>query len=59
MGIVVVGLGPGNGRLLTREAWDILSTAPRVYLRTARHPTVADLPEQVERVSALLRQTES
>ncbi|MEZ4511649.1 MAG: nucleoside triphosphate pyrophosphohydrolase [Chloroflexota bacterium] len=51
MGIVVVGLGPGNGRLLTREAWDILSTAQRVYLRTARHPTVADLPARVERVS--------
>ena len=51
MSITVVGLGPGNGRLLTREAWDILSTAQRVYLRTARHPTVADLPTQVERVS--------
>ncbi|MEM7118091.1 MAG: nucleoside triphosphate pyrophosphohydrolase [Chloroflexota bacterium] len=47
MGITVVGLGPGNGRLLTREAWEILSSARTVYLRTARHPTVADLPEAV------------
>lgn len=48
MGITVVGLGPGNGRLLTREAWDILSTSPIVYVRTERHPAVADLPSSVE-----------
>ncbi|MCB8926995.1 MAG: nucleoside triphosphate pyrophosphohydrolase [Ardenticatenaceae bacterium] len=47
MGITVVGLGPGNGRFLTRIAWDILSQAQDVYLRTARHPAVADLPESV------------
>lgn len=44
MGITIVGLGPGNGRTLTREAWDILCTATAIYLRTARHPAVADLP---------------
>ncbi len=42
--ITIVGLGPGNPRLLTREAWEALSVAPEVYLRTARHPTVAGLP---------------
>lgn len=47
MGITVVGLGPGNGRLLTREAWQLLSAAETVYLRTGRHPAVADLPAQV------------
>ncbi len=49
--ITVVGLGPGNGRFLTRAAWDILSQAGEVYLRTARHPAVADLPEHVTRQS--------
>ena len=47
MGITIVGLGPGNGRLLTREAWDVLSGAGTVYLRTSRHPAVADLPSAV------------
>ncbi len=51
MGITVVGLGPGNGRFLTRAAWDILSSAEMVYLRTARHPAVADLPASVTRHS--------
>jgi precorrin-2 methylase len=27
MGITIVGLGPGNGRFLTRIAWDVLSQA--------------------------------
>lgn len=49
--ITVVGLGPGNGRFLTRAAWDILSQAGDVYLRTERHPAVADLPEHVTRHS--------
>lgn len=49
--ITVVGLGPGNGRFLTRAAWDILSQARVVYLRTERHPAVADLPEYVTRHS--------
>ena len=47
MGIMIVGLGPGNGRFLTRAAWGILSQADAVYLRTARHPAVADLPTSV------------
>jgi tetrapyrrole methylase family protein / MazG family protein len=47
MTITIVGLGPGDGRLLTRAAWDILSSAPVVYLRTDRHPAAADLPSTV------------
>jgi tetrapyrrole methylase family protein / MazG family protein len=47
MTITIVGLGPGNGRLLTRAAWDILAAAPAIYLRTGRHPAVADLPAGV------------
>lgn len=51
MPITIVGLGPGNGRYLTREAWDILSSAGTVYLRTGRHPAVADLPDDLDRVT--------
>ncbi len=47
MGITVVGLGPGSSQFLTREAWQILSTATDIYLRTERHPAVADLPDAV------------
>lgn len=51
MGITVVGLGPGSGHLLTREAWDVLTAAGTVYLRTSRHPAVEDLPESVQQRS--------
>lgn len=44
MTITIVGLGPGHPAQLTREAWEVLSGAGEVYLRTARHPTVAGLP---------------
>jgi tetrapyrrole methylase family protein / MazG family protein len=44
MAITIVGLGPGPSSLITREAWEILAHASEVYLRTARHPAVADLP---------------
>ena len=50
-GITIVGLGPGPGELLTRQAWQALSTAARIYLRTARHPAVADLPPDVPQIS--------
>ena len=42
--LIVVGLGPGDAALLTVEARDIIAAAPEVWLRTARHPTVAGLP---------------
>ncbi|MBC7223887.1 MAG: MazG family protein [Anaerolineae bacterium] len=44
MGITILGLGPGDPGLLTREAWSLLEAADEVYLRTARHPTVEHLP---------------
>ena len=47
MGIIIVGLGPGDGRLLTREAWDLLCGAEEVWARTKRHPAVDDLPDDV------------
>ena len=44
MTITIVGLGPGDAGLITRQAWHLLSAAEVVYLRTARHPAVAGLP---------------
>ncbi|MGC9360255.1 MAG: SAM-dependent methyltransferase, partial [Anaerolineae bacterium] len=46
-GITIVGLGPGNKATLTLSAWETLSQAGEVYLRTERHPTVPHLPQQL------------
>ncbi len=43
-GITLLGLGPGDPKQLTREAWDVLSAAGEIWLRTRQHPTVAALP---------------
>lgn len=47
--IVVVGLGPGDPKQITLEAWEYL-TAPgaRVHVRTRHHPTLDGLPEHVQ-----------
>lgn len=45
--ITIVGLGPGDTRHLTREAWEVLEGAAEVWLRTERHPTVRGLPRGV------------
>lgn len=45
--ITILGLGPGDPNLLTREAWEILCAAKEIYLRTAKHPTVAGLPSHL------------
>ncbi|HQE92653.1 MAG TPA: nucleoside triphosphate pyrophosphohydrolase [Anaerolineae bacterium] len=42
--ITVIGLGPGAPEQLTREAWEALSQAEAVWLRTAHHPVVPHLP---------------
>jgi tetrapyrrole methylase family protein / MazG family protein len=44
MSITIVGLGPGDPEKLTRQAWRILSEAPIVYLRTAQHVGIEQLP---------------
>lgn len=49
--IVVVGLGPGDPRHVTREAWQVLQECPRLYLRTERHPVVPHLPASLPWVS--------
>jgi tetrapyrrole methylase family protein/MazG family protein len=42
-GLTVVGLGPGDPGLITREAWQILEEAGEVYLRTGHHPVAKEL----------------
>lgn len=49
MTITIVGLGPGDAGLITRQAWHLLSAADTVYLRTARHPAVDGLPTRIKR----------
>ncbi len=44
-GITILGLGPGDSALLTRQAWEVLSNIDEIYLRTRQHPTVAGFPE--------------
>ena len=46
-GITLLGLGPGDPSLLTREAWEVLTQAPEVFLRTRQHPTVAGFPPEL------------
>jgi len=60
-GIFLLGLGPGDPNLLTRQAWQILQTAPEIYLRTHLHPTVAGFPPtlQVHSFDHLYDQSES
>ncbi len=42
--ITIIGLGPGSIKHLTLAAWEKLQQSNTVYLRTSRHPCVADLP---------------
>ena len=51
MTITIVGLGPGDADLITRQAWHLLSAADTVYLRTRRHPAVDGLPAHLRRHS--------
>jgi tetrapyrrole methylase family protein/MazG family protein len=44
MTITIVGLGPGDSGHVTRAAWEVLSQAREIFLRTDRHPAVAGLP---------------
>jgi tetrapyrrole methylase family protein / MazG family protein len=43
-GITILGLGPGDPSKLTQEAWNILTTAKEIWLRTDQHPLVSTLP---------------
>jgi tetrapyrrole methylase family protein/MazG family protein len=47
-GITILGLGPGDPGLLTRQAWDWLQQIPEVYVRTRQHPTLSGLPSSLK-----------
>jgi tetrapyrrole methylase family protein / MazG family protein len=46
-GVTILGLGPGDPNLLTRQAWQILENVSEIYLRTRQHPVVSNLPSQI------------
>jgi tetrapyrrole methylase family protein/MazG family protein len=50
-GITLLGLGPGDAGLLTRLAWEVLTSAQVIYLRTRQHPTVAAFPPGLQIIS--------
>ncbi len=58
-GITLVGLGPGDPKLLTRAAWETLQTADEIWLRTAHHPTVAHLPPKWRSFDQLYEQEDT
>jgi tetrapyrrole methylase family protein/MazG family protein len=47
-GITLMGLGPGDASLLTRQAWEVLQEAPEIYIRTRQHPALAGFPETLQ-----------
>jgi len=46
-GITLLGLGPGDPGLLTRQAWIVIERASEIYLRTRHHPTIQGLPSSL------------
>lgn len=46
--ITIIGLGPGAAGNITRRSWQALSSSERLYLRTARHPAVSELPATLQ-----------
>ena len=49
--ITIIGLGPGSLKHLTLGAWEKLKQTDTVYLRTSRHPCVAELPTTLNCIS--------
>ncbi len=47
-GITLLGLGPGEADQLTRQAWDVLTSANEVWVRTRQHPAIAGLPPDLK-----------
>lgn len=47
-GITLMGLGPGEADLLTRQAWEVLQTTPEIYVRTRLHPALGGIPETLQ-----------
>ncbi len=45
--ITILGLGPGDPALLTRQAWRVLESSPEIFLRTRQHPSVKGFPSSI------------
>ncbi len=48
MTITIIGLGPGDPDLITRRAWQLLTSVSQVWVRTRHHPAVAGLAAQTQ-----------
>ena len=46
-GITILGLGPGDPMLLTRQAWQVIEESSEIFLRTQKHPVVQALPDRL------------
>jgi tetrapyrrole methylase family protein/MazG family protein len=46
--ITLLGLGPGDSSLITRQAWQILESCSEIYLRTRQHPAVSGFPSGIQ-----------
>ena len=46
--ITILGLGPGEPRLLTQEAAQVLQNSSEIYLRTMHHPCVDGFPRTLQ-----------
>jgi tetrapyrrole methylase family protein/MazG family protein len=45
--IVIVGLGPGDPKMLTRDAWEEINSTDELFVRTGDHPALVGLPPQL------------
>ncbi|MDO9085345.1 MAG: nucleoside triphosphate pyrophosphohydrolase [Anaerolineaceae bacterium] len=50
-GITIIGLGPGNIDLITKQTWEWINQLDVIYLRTAQHPAVAGFPKRIKIIS--------
>ncbi|RCK74128.1 MAG: Nucleoside triphosphate pyrophosphohydrolase MazG [Anaerolineae bacterium] len=46
--ITILGLGPGDPLLLTRQVWELLGQVNEIYVRTQRHPALGSLPSHLK-----------
>ncbi len=50
-GITIIGLGPGNIELVTKQTWELINQIDLIYLRTAQHPAVGGFPKNLKIIS--------
>jgi len=41
--IHIIGLGPGDSGLITRRAWELITQASEIWVRTREHPAIPDI----------------